>query len=70
MPALNAAVFDSDVGSGSQHLNAAKVRWFRRRLKAWAQENFRDFPLTNKVRICASALLYIYTKSAKAQLRT
>ncbi|WP_293339609.1 A/G-specific adenine glycosylase [Microcoleus sp. CAWBG58] len=44
MPALNAAVFDSDVGSGSKHLNAAKVRWFRRRLKAWAQENFRDFP--------------------------
>jgi A/G-specific adenine glycosylase len=44
MPALNAAVFDSDVGSGSKYLNATKVRWFRRRLKAWAEPNFRDFP--------------------------
>ncbi|MEG3840760.1 A/G-specific adenine glycosylase [Microcoleus sp. herbarium14] len=43
MPALNAVVFDSDVEPGSKHLNPGKVRWFRR-LKAWAEQNFRDFP--------------------------
>ncbi|MEG4323157.1 MULTISPECIES: A/G-specific adenine glycosylase [unclassified Microcoleus] len=44
MPALNAVVFDSDVRSGLKQLNAAKIRWFRRHLKAWGQQNFRDFP--------------------------
>ncbi|MBE9122332.1 A/G-specific adenine glycosylase [Tychonema sp. LEGE 07199] len=44
MPALNAAVLDSDVELGSKHLNAPKIKWFRRRLKVWARQNFRDFP--------------------------
>ncbi|MBE9093619.1 A/G-specific adenine glycosylase [Tychonema sp. LEGE 07203] len=44
MPALNAAVLDSDVELGSKLLNAPKVRWFCRRLKVWGQQNFRDFP--------------------------
>ena len=44
MPGLNAVVFSSDVAPGSKHLEAAKIRWFQRRLKAWAEPNCRDFP--------------------------
>jgi len=44
MPALNTVVFSSDIEPGSKHLDAAKIRWFQRRLKAWARQNFRDFP--------------------------
>lgn len=44
MPALNAVVFDSDVELGSKDLDAAKIRWFQRRLKVWGKRNYRDFP--------------------------
>ncbi|MEG3850499.1 A/G-specific adenine glycosylase [Microcoleus sp. herbarium19] len=44
MSGLNAVVFDADVAPGLKHLDAAKIRWFQRRLKAWAGPNCRDFP--------------------------
>ncbi|MEG4630281.1 A/G-specific adenine glycosylase [Microcoleus sp. AR_TQ3_B6] len=44
MSALKTVVFSADIEPGSKHLDAAKIRWFQRRLKAWARQNFRDFP--------------------------
>ncbi len=44
MPALNAVVLSDDREPGSKHWDAAQIRWFRSRLKAWAKRNCRDFP--------------------------
>jgi A/G-specific adenine glycosylase len=44
MSGLNTVVFEADFESGSKHLDVAKIRWFQRRLKAWAGQNYRDFP--------------------------
>ncbi len=44
MPGLNAVVFSADVAPESKDLDAAKIRWFQRRLKVWAGQNCRDFP--------------------------
>lgn len=44
MSGLNAVVFDAGVDSGYKDLDAAKIRWFQRRLEVWGKGNLRDFP--------------------------